>query len=157
MISRSSTILTINLLFIDCFSSRVNPNCKLSTRIKPPLFLISTPQEDYMCRTQQESESRQPWNNSTDTTSARLWQTQTAFVQIHVEFLRFTKDWQAGRRSKCGNIPVYEVHLSEHLNTSITAAEEGGLQGASCCSLTKKQIGAVFCQAEIFITAGIHL
>lgn len=73
------------------------------------------------------------------------------------EFLRFMKHWQTGRRSKPGNIPVYWVHLSEHLKTSIVASEEGGLQGASCCSLTRKKIGAAFCQVEVFSAAGVHL
>lgn len=40
---------------------------------------------------------------------------------------------------------MFQVHLSAHLKTSVMASEEGGLQGASCCS--------VLCLAETLSSA----
>lgn len=48
------------------------------------------------------------------------------------------KHRQAAATSKYGSIPVRRIHLSENLKTLIMAAQ-GGLQGASCYSLTKKK------------------
>lgn len=81
--------------------------------------------------------------------AAQAEQCQAAFLQIYTEFLRVTKHWQTGRRSKCGNIPVRKLHLSEHLKTSVTASQEGGSAGSFMLHSDKIKDGAVFCQVEL--------
>lgn len=118
----------------------MNPNCKPSLCLISPPKKITTQAGPSRSQRALKQQHRQHFCRSAAESERR----QTTFVQIHSEFLRFAKDWQAGRRSKRGHIPVYWVHLSEHLKTSIMASEEGGLRGASCCSLTKKKF-VLFC------------